>query len=294
MSTDPLSSRLPTVPPEPGAPDARDHVASVMPSAPAGNPLKALLQPHRIVLMLVFAGIILTMALTMRWDWLSAWLPRLGSGILVTLAMLFASAILGFLIAVPLGLVQVTGPWPLKRLAQLFCTLVRGTPLLLQLWLLYYGLGSIFAQYPEIRSSFLWPYLRQSWPYGLAALTISFAAYEGEVMRGAFAGIPAGELEAGRAYGMGRFTLFRRIWLPRAVHRALPTLAGETVLQLKSTPLVATITVIDVYAVISRVRQETFLTYEPLLLLAAIYLCLTGILVVAFRALENRIPTRGA
>ncbi len=90
---------------------------------------------------------------------------------------------------------------------------------------------------------------------------------------------------------MGRFTMFRRIWLPRAIYRALPTLSGETVLQLKSTPLVATITVVDVYAIISRVRQDTYLTYEPLLLLALIYMCLTGILVLLFRFLENRIPS---
>lgn len=251
-------------------------------------------KPHRIVLILAFAALIFCIAWFMRWDWLPRYLPRLGSGILVTLAMLFSTAFLGFLLAVPLGLVQVTGPWWLKIPASWFCTVIRGTPLLLQLWLLYYGLGSLFPQFPEIRQSFLWPYLRESWPYGVAALTISFAAYEGEVMRGAFAGVPAGELEAGRAYGMSRWTLFRRIWLPRALHRALPTLNGETVLQLKSTPLVATITVVDVYAVISRVRQETFLTYEPLLLLALIYMLLTGIMVIAFKYFENRIPTRGA
>ena len=113
-------------------------------------------------------------------------------------------------------------------------------------------------------------------------------------MRGAFAGIPPGELEAARAYGMKPFTLLRRIWLPRAVQRALPTLNGEVVLQLKATPLVATITVIDVYAVISKVRQETYVIYEPLLLLALVYLCLTGILVVIFRYFENRIPTLNA
>jgi len=66
------------------------------------------------------------------------------------------------------------------------------------------------------------------------------------------------------------------------------------VLQLKATPLVATITVIDVYAVVSKVRQETYITYEPLLLLALIYLCLTALLVVGFRYFESRIPTRGA
>ncbi|MDQ0318907.1 polar amino acid transport system permease protein [Pararhizobium capsulatum DSM 1112] len=251
-------------------------------------------QPHRILLMAIFATLVVYVSWSMRWDWLPQYLPKLGWGIVVTLAMLFSTSILGFLLAVPLGLVQVTGPWPLKAFAKTFCTIIRGTPLLLQLWLLYYGLGSLFPQFPAIRSSFLWPYLRESWPYGVAALTISFAAYEGEVMRGAFAGVPAGELEAARAFGMSRWTVFRRIWLPRAIHRALPTLTGETVLQLKSTPLVATITVLDVYAIISKVRQDTFLTYEPLLLLALIYLCLTGILVLAFRKLENRIPTRGA
>ena len=249
-------------------------------------------KPHRIVMLAVAAILIFCVVWFMRWDWIPKYSGRLVSGIGVTLLLLFSSATLGFLLAVPIGLVQVTGPRPLKWLAGGFCTVIRGTPLLLQLWLLYYGLGSLFPQFPEIRNSFLWPYLREAWPYGLAALTISFAAYEGEVMRGAFAGVPPGELEAARAYGMSPFTVFRRIWLPRAIHRALPTLNGETVVQLKSTPLVATITVIDLYAVIGRVRQDTFIVYEPLLLLAAVYLCITGILVFAFRKLEARIPSR--
>jgi polar amino acid transport system permease protein len=105
--------------------------------------------------------------------------------------------------------------------------------------------------------------------------------------------VPQGELEAARAFGMNRWTLFRRIWFPRALHRALPTLAGEVILQLKSTPLVATITVVDLYAVVLKIRQATYLTYEPLLFLVLAYLCLTGILVLGFRWLENRIPTAG-
>jgi len=257
-------------------------------------PARRLLEPHRIFLMAVFAGIVFCAVWFMRWDWLPKYQWRLIEGIGETLVLLFSTAVVGFLLALPIGLVQVTGPKPLAWLARGFCTTIRGTPLLLQLWLLYYGLGSVFAQYPEIRQSELWPYLRDAWYYGFTALVISFAAYEGEVMRGAFAGVPRGELEAARAFGMSRFTMFRRIWLPRAIHRALPTLSGETVLQLKSTPLVATITVVDVYAVIARVRQDTFLTYEPLLLLALIYMCLTGILVLFFRVLENRIPSRGA
>jgi polar amino acid transport system permease protein len=252
------------------------------------------LQPHRIGLIVFAAIMVAWMAFSMRWDWLPQYGPALLEGIWVSIWMLLVTSVLGFILAVPIGLVQVTGPWWLSAPAKVFCTIIRGTPLLLQLWLLYYGLGSLFAAWPEIRQSWAWPYLRTAWPYGVAALTISFAAYEAEVMRGAFAGVPKGELEAARAFGMSPFTAFRRIWLPRAIHRALPTLNGETVLQLKSTPLVATITVVDAYAVISRVRQDTFLTYEPLLLLALIYMILTGILVLAFRKVEALVPVKGA
>ncbi len=251
------------------------------------------LQPHRVIMLLIGVGIIAWAAIAMRWDWLPDYAPKLLDGVGTTLWLLVLTAVLGFALAVPIGLAQAAGPWWLAAPARAFCTVIRGTPLLLQLWLLYFGVGSLFALWPEVRETWAWPYLRSAWPYGVTALTLSFAGYEGEVLRGAFKGVPKGELEAGRAYGMSRFTIFRRIWLPRAIHRALPTLGGETVLQLKSTPLVATITVVDVYAVISRVRQDTFLTYEPLLLLALIYMILAGVLVVIFRWLERRLPATG-
>ena len=259
----------------------------------SGTAADSWFKPHRIILLLIFAAMIIAAVVFGEWDWVPRYLPRLASGIGVTLAMLFSSVIIGFMLALPLGIVQVTGPWWLKAPAATFCTIFRGTPLLLQLWLLYYGLGSLFPMIPGIRSSFLWPYLREAWPYGVFALTVSFAAYEGEVMRGAFAGVPSGELQAARAFGMGRWKMFHRIWFPRAFYRALPTLTGETVLHLKATPLVATITVIDVYGVITKVRQETLLTYEPLLLLAAVYLLLTFILVAGLRFLERRMPVKG-
>ena len=82
--------------------------------------------------------------------------------------------------------------------------------------------------------------------------------------------------------------------MPQALHRVLPTLGGETVLQLKSTPLVATITVVDIYAVAGRVRQDTFIVYEPLLLLAAVYMLITGVIVFLFRRWEKSLPTRTA
>lgn len=276
-------------------PDPRSVTAPDFATAPftADAPKERWLKPHRIVLIAIAALGFALAAWFGRWDWLAEYQGLMWRGLWVTLAMLFSTVALGFLLAVPLGLVQVTGPWWLAAPAKAFCTVIRGTPLLLQLWLLYYGLGSLFPMIPGLRGSFLWPYLREAWPYGVAALTISFAAYEAEVMRGAFAGVPKGELQAGRAFGMSPWKLFWRVWFPRALHRALPTLNGETVLQLKATPLVATITVVDLYGVISRVRSNTLLTYEPLLFLGLIYFLLTAVLVLIFRYFENRIPTKG-
>lgn len=235
-------------------------------------------------------------ALALRWDWLTnpkyQWL--IAQGIWNTIWILGVTMVMGMTLAIPLGLAQAAGPWYLARPAQAFCSVIRGTPLLLQLWLLYYGLGSLFPSIPWNRESWAWPYLRQAWPYAVLALSLSVAGYEGEVMRGAFKGVPHGQLEAAKAMGMPRLTILWRIWLPQALHRVLPTLGGETVLQLKSTPLVATITVVDIYAVAGRVRQDTFIVYEPLLLLAVVYMLITGVIVFMFRRWEKSLPTRTA
>ncbi len=267
-------------------------MAAATPTVPGAPRMQGWLQPHRIVLIAVLLVLAGWAAASMRWEWIPAYAGLAAMGLWRTIWLLVLSCALGFSLAVPLAIAQAAGPAYLAWPARAFCTVIRGTPLLLQLWLLYYGLGALFPQYPWIRSSDLWPILRQAWPYALLALTISFAAYEGEVMRGAFAATPRGQLEAGRAFGMSRWKIFWRIWLPQAVQRALPTLSSETVGQLKATPLVATITVIDLYAVSSRVRQDTFIIYEPLLLLSVIYLILTAIIVLIFRRLERRIPVR--
>lgn len=226
----------------------------------------------------------------MQWYWLPEYLPKFLDGIILTLQLLSVSIVLGMALAIPIGLVQVTGPRWLAALARSFCTVIRGTPLLIQLWLLYYGLGTLFPLVPGIRESFMWPVLRDAFPYAILAFSLSVAGYEGEVMRGAFKSVPRGELEAASAFGMSRFTRLRRIWLPRALQNVLPTLAGEFVLTLKSTPLAATITVYEVYGVGSIVRQETYRTYEPLLLVAGIYVLLAAVIVLLFRWLESRVP----
>src|SRR5690242_4184606 len=219
-------------------------------------------------------------------------LPLILTGLWYTILLLVLSVFFGMTLAIPIGLVQVTGPKPLAWLAVGFCTVIRGTPLLVQLYLLYYGLGSLFPQIPWIRHSFLWPVLREGFFYATLAFTLSFAGYEGAVMKGAFASVPKGELEAARAFGMSPFTVLRRIWFPRAFRIVLPTLGGETILQLKATPLAATVTVIELYGASYQVRQDTYRVYEPLLMVALIYLALTYVITRLFAYIERQVPQR--
>ncbi len=228
----------------------------------------------------------------MNWTWFPEYAPQLLQGLWLTVQLLVLSMVFGMILAVPVGLVQVTGPKWLGAISKGYCTLMRGTPLLVQLWLLYFGLGSVFAAYPEIRQSSLWPILREGYFYAILAFTLNEAGYGGEIMRGAFLSVPKGELEAARAFGMSPWKVLVRVWLPRAVRNVLPTLAGETVLMLKATPLAATVTVMDVFGVILRVRQNTYLTYEPLITAAIIYMVLTFIVTRAFGHIERQVPIK--
>lgn len=228
----------------------------------------------------------------MDWSWLPKFLPLLPHGIFITLQLLVFTMVFGLLLAIPLGLVQVTGPKWLAALSRGYCTILRGTPLLIQLYLLYYGLGSVFSSYPELRQSIFWPILREGYYYAILAFVLNEAAYAGEIMRGAFLSVPKGELEAARAYGMSPFQVLRRVWLPRALRNSLPALGGETILTLKATPLAALVTVVDIFGVADRVRQETYIIYEPLIMVMIVYLILTFIITRIFGHIERQIPVR--
>ena len=158
----------------------------------------------------------------MDWSWLPKYLPMLLGGISLTLQLLVFSMVFGLILAVPIGLVQVTGPKWLARIAHGYCTVMRGTPLLIQLYLFYYGVGSILATVPEIRQSVFWPILREGYYYAILAFSLNEAGYAGEIMRGGFLSVPKGELEAARAIGMSPWKVLRRIWLPRAIRNVIP------------------------------------------------------------------------
>ena len=250
-----------------------------------------------LILVAILTGLIYWLLKVSQWSWMATYYPLLIKGLWLTLLLWVFSCALGMVFAIPIGLVQVTGPHWLAAMAKGYCTVIRGTPLLLQLWLIYYGLGSLFPKiamvFPEFRTDFMWLIRLDAFWYALLAFTMSFAGYEGEIMRGAFLGVPRGELEAARAIGMSPWKVLTRVWFPRAVRLVLPTLAGEVVLQLKSTPLAMTVTVMDLAGVVrNRITQDTYIVYEPLMLLAVIYMCLTFLTVWAFGYIEKKVPQK--
>ncbi len=228
----------------------------------------------------------------MDFSWLAnpSYLAYLWQGFVNTLILVALSGTAGFVLAVGVALAQIVGPRPLRWLARGYTTVIRGTPLLVQLFFFYDGVGRLLPLIPGVRESFLWPVLRDAFFYGVLAFTLSVGAYVGEVLRGALASVPVGELSAARAFGLSGVQVLWRIWLPRAIQICLPTLTGEVILLLKSVPLVSTIAVMDLLKAANLVRDETFLVYEPLLLVAGIYLALTLVLTTGMRALEVRFP----
>jgi polar amino acid transport system permease protein len=228
----------------------------------------------------------------MTFSWIASYWSLLLAGSAQTVLLLVISVVFGFILAIGLAFARVSGGPLTQYLARGYCTFFRGTPLLIQLWLFYYGVGSLLPMIPGLRQSLFWPILREGFFFAAVSFTLNYAAYEAEVLRGALLAVPKGELEAGRSFGMRPFTLIRRIWLPRAIRIALPTIGGEIVMQLKATPLAFTVTVMDLYAVASKVRQDTLLVYEPLIVVTVFYLILTAIIARAFRLLEAQVPSR--
>lgn len=228
----------------------------------------------------------------MTFSWIASYWSLLLAGAAQTVLLLVISVVFGFVLAIGLAFAQVSGGPLTRYIARGYCTFFRGTPLLIQLWLFYYGVGSLLPMIPGLRQSLFWPILREGFFFAAVSFTLNYAAYEAEVLRGALLAVPKGELEAGRSFGMRPFTLIRRIWLPRAIRIALPTIGGEIVMQLKATPLAFTVTVMDLYAVASKVRQDTLLVYEPLIVVTVFYLILTAIIARAFRLLEAQVPSR--
>jgi polar amino acid transport system permease protein len=221
-------------------------------------------------------------ALTDLWDLVTENQLAFQRGIGLTIQLLLLSSAIAFLLAVPLALMRVSRSAALRRPAWLYVYLFRGTPVLTQLFLIYYGL----SQFDAVRQSPLWPVLRDPGPCALIALSLNMAAYVAEVLRGGIEGVPPGEKEAGLAAGLSPFQLYRLVILPRAVRIALPALSNEMVVQMKSTALVSTITLLDLTGVARRIEARTY-SIDALFVAGIAYVILTWTIGTGFRLAER-------
>lgn len=208
-------------------------------------------------------------------------------GVVTTLELVALSLAVGFCIALPCGLALARGHW-LSPLINAYVYVFRGTPLLVQTYLFYYGLGVTLGQYDWVRESILWPVLRDAWWIALFAFSLNSGAYATEIIRGAVATQPKGELEAARALGLSRFQIDRLITIPSALRRALPQYGNEVVFMLHGSVVAGVITIQDIFGTAQTFKARYYVPYEGLLVAAALYMALTFLIVLAFRALERR------
>jgi len=212
-------------------------------------------------------------------------LLRLIDGVPLLLKLVTVSLGLGFVIAVLVASARLSKIAPLRAVAASYVFLFRGTPLLVQMFLIYYGLG----QFSAVRESFVWPFLRQPYWCAILALTLNTGAYGGEIMRGGIQSVAAGEIEAARACGMSGLLMLRRIVLPIALRQALPAYGNEMILMVKATSLASTVTLMEVTGIAHRIISDTYRAIEVFVVAGAIYLLLNFLITRAIRWLEWRL-----
>lgn len=209
-------------------------------------------------------------------------LPRLLEGAVLTLKLLLLTEIIGFVCALPLGILYANGSRLTRAPIYGFVYFFRGTPLLVQIFIVYYGL----AQFDLVRQSFLWPWLRQPFICALLACALHSTAYTTNILRGAIQAVPAGEVEAARACGMSAFQVQRLIVLPIAFRLMLPAYSNQAIGMLKGTSLASTITLMELTGVANTIVASTFSPYEVFIMAALIYLAITLVITRCFKYLE--------
>ncbi len=219
----------------------------------------------------------------MNWEVIIKWLPKLTQGATVTLELVAIAVLAGLILAVPLGIARSSRKWYVSALPYGYIFFFRGTPLLVQLFLVYYGA----AQFDAVRHSALWPYLREPFWCAAATMTLHTAAYIAEILRGAIQAIPKGEIEAARALGMSRPKALLYIILPRAVRIGLPAYSNEVILMLKASALASTVTLLDLTGMARTIIARTYLPVEIFFAAGVLYLLISFVLVQGFKVLER-------
>lgn len=211
-------------------------------------------------------------------------IPLYLQGLWVTIQLVALALVCGLALAVPVALMATSKNPLVWALPKAFIYFFRGTPLLVQMFLIYYGL----AQFEALRESFIWPVFKEAYSCALIAFTLNTAGYTAEILRGAILQTPFGEIEAARSVGMAKSTVYRRIVLPSAFRRALPAYGNEVIFMLHGSALAGIITIVDLFGAARIVNSRYFVPFESFITAGFFYLCLTFLIVWLFKLWEKR------
>jgi arginine/ornithine transport system permease protein len=204
-------------------------------------------------------------------------------GLLLTVQLTVLSLALGLGLAIPLSIIANSGNSVARGLVFSYSYFFRGTPLLVQIYLIYFGTG----QFEGIRDSVLWPVLSQAYWCALIAFALNTGAYTTEILRGAIKATPRGEIEAARSVGMSTAMMYRRIILPSAFRRALPAYGNEMIFMLQGTSLASVITLVDLTGAARIINSRYYSPYEAFITAGLLYMALTFTIVMLVKWLER-------
>lgn len=211
------------------------------------------------------------------------------NGFLLTVSITLASFGLGQILALPISLALTSERRSLRLPASTYTFLVRGSPLLVQLFIIYYGLGQIEA----VRNSVLWPVLRSPVYCAILAIGLNSAAYSAELLAGAIRQLPRGQWEAGRALGIRKWVLLMKIILPQAYRAVIPAIGNELVLVMKGSTLASAVTVMEMTGAARIFVARTYAPFETFLIAGTIYLLMGALFGRIFRFVEVRAAIPG-
>lgn len=211
------------------------------------------------------------------------YLPNFFSGTMITLFLMVSSLFIGFVLAIFFTIVSLSNVTIAKKFVDLFIFVIRGTPLLVQIFLIYYGIG----QFEWIRNSIWWFLLKEPMVCAIISLALNTACYTTILLRGAINSVPKNQIAACEAMGMNKWLALRRIIFPQAFRIALPAYSNEVIMILKGTSLASTITLLDLMGVTQQLIARTYDTVSFYLMAGVIYLILNFIIMGLFHMLMH-------
>jgi len=210
--------------------------------------------------------------------------PKLLNATLVTLKLLSLSLIFGIILGLFFAILRLNKNIFLNKFSYFYSYVFRGTPLLVQIFIIYFGLGQI----EFLRSSFLWIILKEPYWCAIIAFSLNTGAYTSEILRSAFETINKGFIEAGDSLGISKKIIFYKIQIPIAIRQSLPAYGNEIILMLKGTSLASTVTLMDLTGVAKYIISTTFKPIEVFIVAGGIYLFMTFIIHNIIRYLEKK------